>query len=228
MNKINGILAVSELAIKQYKAMGAKEELIYPFGYFVPKLNFQKKVKKNRKLLNVVFVGSLIYTKGIDYLCKVIRKLNSNKLLIKLDVYGPGNTDILGSNTHGLNYCGVIPFGQSQKVMSNYDLSIFPSRYDGWGVVLNESILAGVPVLCSNAMGAKCIIEKFGCGNVFSLNKKNDLEEKLISIINNQDKLKDISNRTLNAQKYISPKFAANFILNVMNKKNNLISSWYK
>lgn len=227
MNNINGILAVSELAIKQYRTIGAKKEQIYPFGYFVPKINTPKKLKRNRKLLNIVFVGSLIYTKGIDYLCQVVNKINLNNVVLKLDVYGPGNTDILGPKTKGLNYCGVIPFGHSQKVISNYDLSIFPSRYDGWGVVLNESVLAGVPVLCSNNMGAKCIIEKFGCGDIFSLNKKNDLEEKLRYIINNQELLKDMSNKTLIVQKYINPKFAANYILDVINKKNNLISPWY-
>ena len=227
MSKINGILAVSELAIKQYKAMGAKEEQIYPFGYFVPKLNFKKKTKRNRKLLNVVFVGSLIKTKGIDYLCKVVNKLNSKELVVKLDVYGPGNTAILGPKTNGLTYCGVIPFGQSQQVISNYDLSIFPSRYDGWGVVLNESILASVPILCSDALGAKCLIEKFGCGDVFSLNKKNDLENKLKNLVNNQFKLKEMSNKISLAQKFICPKVAATYIIDVINN-NKVISPWYK
>jgi glycosyltransferase involved in cell wall biosynthesis len=227
LNNINGILTVSELAIKQFKEIGAKNKQIYPFGYFVPKLNFKKNVNENRKKLKIVFVGSLIYRKGIDYLCKVVKKLNSKNFVIQLDVYGPGNTAILGKKTKGLNYCGVIPFGQSQQVISDYDLFVFPSRFDGWGVVVNESILAGVPVLCSDSVGAKCIIEKFNCGVIFSLNKKNDLENKLKNLANNQFKLKEMSKNISLAQKFLSPKYAATYIFDVLNN-NKPISPWYK
>ena len=227
IKNINGILAVSELAIKQFKVIGATEKQIYPFGYFVPKQIFKKKIKKNINLLNVVFVGSLIHRKGIDYLCKVVDELNSSEIVLKLDVYGPGNPNVFSLKNKGINYCGTIPFGQSQKVMSSYDLSIFPSRHDGWGVVVNESILAGVPVLCSNSMGAKCLVEKFGCGEIFSL-KNNDLYNKLTSIINDNEKLKIMSKKTLTAQSYLEPKLAADYIFDVIIKKKNLISPWYK
>jgi glycosyltransferase involved in cell wall biosynthesis len=29
-----------------------------------------------------------------------------------------------------------------------------PSRYDGWGVVLNQALGAGLPIICSTAVGA--------------------------------------------------------------------------
>ena len=31
---------------------------------------------------------------------------------------------------------------------------MLPSRYDGWGVVVNQAIGAGLPVICSDAVGA--------------------------------------------------------------------------
>ncbi len=34
------------------------------------------------------------------------------------------------------------------------DVFILPSRYDGWGVVVNQAIGAGLPVICSDAVGA--------------------------------------------------------------------------
>lgn len=228
MNKINGIFAISNLAINQYIAMGANKNKIFPFGYFVPKINYKKNHNNTKDFLNVIFVGSLIYRKGIDYLCKVVNKINSNNIKLKLDIYGPGNIEIIGDKIKGLQYCGIIPFGHTQKVISKYDLSIFPSRYDGWGVVMNESILAEVPVLSSDSMGAKCIVEKFGCGDIFSLSKKNDLEKKIINLINNPEKLNKMKNKTLSAQKYLTPEFAANYIFNVINKGKNIDPPWYK
>src|SRR5262249_36569992 len=31
---------------------------------------------------------------------------------------------------------------------------VLPSRYDGWGVVVNQALAAGLPVICSDAVGA--------------------------------------------------------------------------
>ena len=50
---------------------------------------------------------------------------------------------------------------------------------------------------------------------------------KLISMINNQDRLKDMSKKALTAQKYISPKLAADYIYNIIVKQQRLPSPWY-
>src|SRR5512134_3369011 len=34
------------------------------------------------------------------------------------------------------------------------DVFVLPSRYDGWGVVVNQAVAAGLPVICSNQVGA--------------------------------------------------------------------------
>ena len=34
------------------------------------------------------------------------------------------------------------------------DVFVFPSRYDGWGMVVNEALAAGLPVITTDAVGA--------------------------------------------------------------------------
>ena len=34
------------------------------------------------------------------------------------------------------------------------DVFVLPSRYDGWGVVINQALGAGLPVICSDQVGA--------------------------------------------------------------------------
>ena len=37
----------------------------------------------------------------------------------------------------------------------------------GWGVVVNEALCAQVPVLCSDRVGARAVVERFGAGSIY-------------------------------------------------------------
>jgi len=51
--------------------------------------------------------------------------------------------------------------------MAGYDLVVLPSRYDGWGAVVNEALQQGVPVLASDNAGASALVRASGAGAVF-------------------------------------------------------------
>jgi len=42
---------------------------------------------------------------------------------------------------------------------------VLPSRFDGWGMLVNESLAVGTPVICTAACGAAAIVtdEQLGC-----------------------------------------------------------------
>jgi glycosyltransferase involved in cell wall biosynthesis len=40
------------------------------------------------------------------------------------------------------------------EVYSRNHVFILPSRYDGWGVVVNQALGAGLPIICSTTVGA--------------------------------------------------------------------------
>jgi glycosyltransferase involved in cell wall biosynthesis len=67
-----------------------------------------------------------------------------------------------------------------QKMPSVYrsaDAVIFPTREDVWGLVANEAILSGIPVLCSKHAG--CAPELFSPENIFSPEDLNEFVWKL-------------------------------------------------
>lgn len=41
------------------------------------------------------------------------------------------------------------------SILSNQDILILPSIYDGWGAVVNEALQSGLYVISSNQCGAK-------------------------------------------------------------------------
>ena len=222
LRHIAGVFAISCRAVTQYQGIGIAEGKIFPFGYFVP---YQEPacsvsapiVSSSKTDLRIVFIGNLIARKGLDLLINAVRNLNNNGFLFFLDVYGPGDPSQYDFDRSVVRYCGLIPFGNSQAVISEYDVLVLPSRYDGWGVVVNEAIMAGVPVICSNQVGASVVIEKWRCGNIFLSEEVHDLENRLKELLINPKLLNNMKLAAIKTGPFLEPKVAGSYMFNIIN-----------
>jgi glycosyltransferase involved in cell wall biosynthesis len=211
---INPIFAISPKAVKQYERSGFPAKNIYPFGYFIPIQQYQKnsELRGSDNILRIIFVGALISRKGIDIVEKLADYFNKTNIPIALDIYGPGKPSFLLKDCPYINYRGTIVFGQSQSVIENYDVLIVPSKYDGWGVVVNEALLQGVPVLASNKAGASALIAQSGAGAIFDPNNIPALVDIIESLTKDRTIVKKWAmNAKIYAEK-LSPDAAAHYM----------------
>ena len=61
---------------------------------------------------------------------------------------------------------GAVPNGVVQEALAGADCAILPSRFDGWGMLVNESLAAGTPVICTTACGAALLVSSARLGSV--------------------------------------------------------------
>ncbi|UUQ66753.1 glycosyltransferase family 4 protein [Pseudomonas fuscovaginae UPB0736] len=231
-SRLSGIFSISRRAVDQYSKAGVVSEKLFPFGYFVPSAGNNSGVKPKSldgsMMLNLVYVGSLISTKGLDLLISAVHGLN---VPVRLDVYGPGDPSLFAFDEEKIRYCGTIPFGNAQEVISNYDVLVLPSRYDGWGVVVNEALCAGVPVICSDQVGARVLVEKFGAGAVFDSADPEALCSAIRSLCAEPERLLSMRSATCHAAVAIQPDVAAGYMLAVVRAKPEdkakVVSPWY-
>jgi len=210
------ILALSMTAKKQFLEVGFAPETIFPFGYFVPK---QKKVLTNENKsdsLHLIFVGALIFRKGLDILADAIRSLCKQGYKVELDIYGAGNIEKTKFVDLPIYFKNTLPFDQIQGVIAKHDLLILPSRHDGWGVVVNEALLQGVPVIASSKVGAKQILEFSRAGLIFETENVNDLVEKIKMVIDSPMILYEMKRKASQVGQEIMPENAAQYFLNVL------------
>jgi len=187
-----GILAVSRLAEQFYKELGAREQAIYPFGYFDSKAQpaHNASYSKEADKIEVIFVGQIIHRKGIDLLIEAISPLMAEHRNLALSIVGGGElraalaarVDSLGLRER-IRFEGVMATREIRSRMAIVDLLVLPSRWDGWGMVVNEAFSVGVPVIVSDRCGACDIVRDGVNGYIFRSGNAADLRRCLSNFI---------------------------------------------
>lgn len=109
---------------------------------------------RSRRLL---YVGQLIERKGVHLLLDALarrRRLHPNEVCeLWIAGDGPMRKQLeLSVNTNGLSvrFLGNVPFSELPSVYASAGIFVFPTLGDTWGVVVNEALAAGLPVLGSH------------------------------------------------------------------------------
>jgi glycosyltransferase involved in cell wall biosynthesis len=233
---LSGIFTISRLAAQQYAAAGMPVNRLFPFGYFVPSEPLLLSEAANSVVLSrrlrLVFVGSLIARKGLSTLIGAVRLSIASGADLQLDVYGPGDPTGFDFDGEKVRYRGRIPFGETQQRLPGYDLLVLPSNYDGWGVVVNEALCAGVPVLCSDQVGARVLVETFGAGLVFARGDEKALADLLMRLATRPETLHAMKSVCAAAAQAIQPVRAAAYMLAVLSAEPTaraaIVSPWYR
>lgn len=109
--------------------------------------------------------GALIERKGIDFTIKIMELLTKEHINnIQLLVLGDG--PLKYSLQELVKELPIYFLGFKQKEEIPYyfgiaDVFLFCSRYDGWGLVINEAISAGLPCLVNKDVGSSELIENY-------------------------------------------------------------------
>lgn len=188
-SKIAFVLAIGHLGMKWFRLCGFESQKIYPFGYFVESpeetsVPEPRKQEVTQDIFKIVFIGSCIERKGIDILLKALARLRS--LPWTLDIIGSGdqlNTLQLLSTELGIgnrvNFRGARSNSEALRTLQSKDLLVLPSRWDGWGAVVNEALMRGVPVVCSSRCGVADLLISHELGQIFSADSVRSLSNAL-------------------------------------------------
>lgn len=147
-DKIYVASSFTKKTLEMYPGNLADIEVI-PYGF--PNVNTQRKYDniENRKI-RVLFVGGLSQRKGISYFFEAISGLEDR---IEATVVGRGNLDACPALKEALskvNYIPSLPHDEILQLMANNDLFIFPSLFEGFGLVITEAMSQGTPVITTN------------------------------------------------------------------------------
>ena len=108
----------------------------------------------------------MIARKGVDLLLQAFARLDARARLLlvgrEADLPGwlaalPAERARAAWSTRASRPPEALP-----RFFARADVFVLPSRYDGWGVVVNQALGAGLPILCSDAVGAAADLVRAG------------------------------------------------------------------
>jgi glycosyltransferase involved in cell wall biosynthesis len=149
------------------------------------------------KKLKMTYLGPYKKYKGFDLLIEIVKEINKEyKKDIELNLYG----DIYGFEIEdNIKIHGKYEYNQLSNIFDNTDLLIVPSIWhETFGFIVLESISYGVPVLLTENVGAKDIINNRKNPSGIIINVcKDSLKLKIIEILNNRDILFELNKNIL-------------------------------
>lgn len=192
---VSFILAIGNKGYELFHKAAWPKHKIFEWGYFV--VPAAAVASADAAPFRILFTGSLIPRKGVDLLIHALARIKH--LHFELDIVGQGPAKPLLEQLvaqYGLqdrvHFHNFMDNQAAQEFLSSHDLFVLPSRRDGWGAVVNEALMQGTPVICSNHCGASVLINSAN-GAVF---QSENIEELAALIAMQIDKGKiDITRR---------------------------------
>jgi glycosyltransferase involved in cell wall biosynthesis len=135
--------------------------------YTVPLVCINRNPEADRQInmskpLKVLFVGSVVLRKGVQYLIEAARLLNHSRFeffILGQNYQSPDAFKGVGENVH---FIGQIPFQEVEKYYRDCDVLVFPTLSDGFGSVQVEAMSYGLPVIATSSCASVAENEKSG------------------------------------------------------------------
>ena len=144
----------------------------------VVKRQFRNQLKMYEDKI-VLSVGQLIHRKGIDILIKAASQLNNTGIYIIGGTPSDEYVELKRKyNANNIHFIGFKDKNELSKYYRAADVFVLPTREDIWGLVVNEAMSYGIPVVTTN----KCVagmemVEQGVTGSIVEVENVNQLVE---------------------------------------------------
>ncbi|MDO3643709.1 glycosyltransferase family 4 protein [Mucilaginibacter sp. L3T2-6] len=190
-NQIDALWLPSDEYDQEYTRLYSKSKIKYLYGYDCIDNNLFK-VEGEKRVDNkkIITVSRLVEKKNVKSLLDVWKYVENNDDSYSLIVVGDG--PLFGElQDHKKNlglkrvsFLGVTANDQLPGILHEADAFVSPSLYESWGLVVNEAMAAGLPVLLSTKINAAFTLVKEGeNGYMFDPGEQEIFQEKLLKFI---------------------------------------------
>lgn len=199
-------LCISGYTANDMYLQHAYKDKCYKWAYFpaIPELDPQQMLdkKRNNPCVKMVWCARFLKWKHPELAVLLAEKLRNESYQFELNMIGTGEMydeieamivqKNLSSQVHLL---GNYPNAEVTRIMAEHDIFLFTSdKFEGWGVVLNETMGQVCCPVASNMIGAVPFLLKDGeNGQVFESGNIDSLHMKVRELLDNPERMREMS-----------------------------------
>jgi glycosyltransferase involved in cell wall biosynthesis len=167
---------------------------IIPYGF--PEVGPRKQYTyhKEERKLKLLFVGGLSQRKGIADLFAVVDQLSERVELTVVGNKSVNDCPALNVALSKVNFIPGLPHDEVLKLMREFDVFVFPSLFEGFGLVITEAMSQGTPVLTTERTAGPDFIEHGKNGWLVKAGSTESLKEGIVYILDHPEDIAKAGN----------------------------------
>lgn len=177
-----------------------------------------------------LFVGRLAPEKNVSLLIDAYAELKKEKDDIALVIVGDGceramlEEKVAKNELSDVLFAGYVLFPEIVKYYKMSDVFILPSSYEPWGLVVNEAMIMGLPVIVSDKVGCRCdLINNSKSGFVFTDGSLPSLHRYMLNLCDNSCQTECADNSIKRIAEWNYKNYLQSFLGAVQNAANKKI-----
>ena len=193
--RIYGLAGGTKSHMQLFTHYGMSEQRVFLMPLVIDSSKFSNPhhaSSDNDNVFRFLYVGRLVSCKGLETLLEVFSRLHRSLLLkTELILVGGGEQEAdlkaVWQNVHGISFVGKKYGNDLIEVYRQGDCLVLPSKAETWGLVVNEAMAAGLPVIVSDSVGAQWdLLENKETGIIFPTGDADALYEAMKTLAENK------------------------------------------
>jgi glycosyltransferase involved in cell wall biosynthesis len=207
------VIGMGSAALREYLDMGADRNRLSLLPYccdverFAHAADDQVARVRNRYRLAgktvFLFSGQMIERKGVTVLLRAFERVAERHANVALLLLGDGpakgdyERSVPGQLRDRVHFAGLLSQPDLPAHFAAADVFVFPSRHDGWGVVLNEACGSRLPIIASRQTGAALdLVEDNGNGFLLDCEDVEGFAAKMRFFVEHVDRIEPFGQRS--------------------------------
>lgn len=182
LNRANLVLVASTFTKQTLEQAPNFRGSVVMIPYGAPRLEGVQaaaKITHRDGKLRVLFVGSLGQRKGLSYLFRAVRSLGASVELTVIGTRPMLPCSVLDRELSSVRWIASCSHREVLAEMSAHDVFVFPSLFEGFGLVLLEAMAMGLPIITTSHTAGPDLITEGLEGFIVPIRSSEGIAEKL-------------------------------------------------
>ena len=216
LKKSDYIFSTSKDMARETSKYTNKKIYITPFGVDTEFFKLKENLETENNKFTIGTIKTLEKKYGIDYLIKGFKILKDENpdIDLKLKIGGSGShLENLKNLVNELNlqdfveFLGRIPLDEVSNVFNTFDVAVFPSLRESFGVAAVEAQACGIPVIVTSVGGHPEVVINDKTGIIVESENSRQISDAILKLLNDESLRKNMS---INGRNFIKDNYEIN------------------